>query len=144
MRLKRLRKVFQSLMIGVAIYPIVLVGVWVLVMIGVVATDLRIPTDTMPLVYGLVFGMLTVCLIDLLGMASVVMALVSAANLIEYAQLFVPGRTASTVDFIAGLAGVIVASVLVWVARTLVQRVNRQEKVAHPDTDQDVSDRKLA
>ena len=132
MRLDQLRKFFQSLIISVAIYPIVLVGVWLLVLIGVVAADLQMPTDSMPLVYGLVFAVLTFSLIDLLGVASVVMALISAANLIEYAQLVVPGRTASLVDFIAGLAGVLVAAVLVWAARTLLQRAHPEDKGIHP------------
>jgi len=96
-------QILKSLMIAVAIYPIVLVGVWGLVMIGVLAADAQMPTDSMPLVYGLVFATLTVSLIDILGVASVVMALISCANLIEYAQLVVPGREASVVDFIAGM-----------------------------------------
>ncbi len=132
MRLERLSRVFQSLIISLAIYPIVLVGVWVLVTIGVVATDLQIPVDTMPLVYGLVFAGLTLALIDLLGVASVVLALVSGANLIEYAQLLVPGRTASVIDFIAGFAGVVVAVVLVWAARMLVKRTQEDADPSHP------------
>ncbi|MCP3969663.1 MAG: hypothetical protein GY717_04980 [Rhodobacteraceae bacterium] len=119
-------------MISIALYPIVLVGVWALVMIGAVAADLQVPTDTMPLVYGLVFAGLTVALIDLLGLGSVVLGLVSSANLIEYAQLVVPGRTASAVDFMAGLAGVLVGALLVWAARSLVQRNRRVEEIILP------------
>ncbi|MDJ0629764.1 MAG: hypothetical protein QNJ44_16010 [Rhodobacter sp.] len=122
MNLETLRSILQSLLISVAIYPVVLLGVWGLIALGALATDMHMPTDTMPLVYGLVFAVLTVALIDLLGVASVVLALVASANLIEYAQLLVPGRSASAIDFIAGLAGVVVAAVLVWTARTLVQR----------------------
>lgn len=133
MRLAWLRRLLQSLMISVAIYPIVLIGVWVLVMIGVIAADLQMPSDTMPLVYGLVFAVLTIALIDLLGVACVVMGLISSANLIEYAQLVVPGRTASAVDFIAGLAGVIVATLLVWVARSLVQRAHHEDEIISPE-----------
>ncbi|WP_152912528.1 hypothetical protein [Candidatus Rhodobacter oscarellae] len=105
-----------------AIYPLVLLGVWALVWLGVVATNLEMPTDTMPLVYGLCFAVLTVALIDLLGYVSVIMGLVAIANLIEYAQIVVPGRSASAIDFIAGLAGIIVAALLVWAARTLLSR----------------------
>ncbi|MDJ0826291.1 MAG: hypothetical protein QNJ16_12375 [Rhodobacter sp.] len=123
MNLDRLRSILQSLLISVAIYPVVLVGVWGLLALGTLATNMQMPTDTMPLVYGLVFAVLTVALIDILGVASVVLALVASANLIEYAQLLVPGRSASAVDFIASLAGVIIAALLVWVARTLVQRI---------------------
>jgi len=133
MRFGWFRKFLQSLLISVAIYPIVLLGVWLLVLVGAVAADLHMPTDSMPLVYGLVFAGLTVALIDLLGVASVVMALISAANLIEYAQLLVPGRTASAVDFIAGLAGVIVAAVLVWAARSLIQRADPVEEILEPE-----------
>lgn len=133
MSLDQLRNIFQSLMISVAIYPIVLIGAWLLVWIGVVAADLEMPADSMPLVYGLVFAVLTLSLIDLLGVASVVMALISAANLIEYAQLLVPGRSASPVDFIAGLAGVLVAAVLVWAARSLVLRAHPEENTAETD-----------
>ena len=122
MYLEKLRNIGLSLLISIAIYPIVLVGVWALVALGALAADMHMPTDTMPLVYGLVFAVLTVALIDLLGVASVVMALISSANLIEYAQLVVPGRTASLIDFIAGLAGVLVAALLVWMARSLVER----------------------
>lgn len=126
MSLETLRSILQSLLISVAIYPVVLLGVWGLIALGTLATDMQMPTDTMPLVYGLVFAVLTVALIDLLGVASVVLALVASANLIEYAQILVPGRSASAIDFVASLAGVIVAAVLVWTARTLVQRI-------HPD-----------
>ncbi|MCG6901526.1 MAG: hypothetical protein LJE68_02490 [Rhodobacter sp.] len=134
---KFLRNLAQSLLISAAIYPIVLVGVWLLVFLGVVAVDLQMPTDAMPLVYGLVFAVLTFALIDLLGVASVVMALISCANLIEYAQLVVPGRTASAVDFIAGLAGVIVAALLITAARALVQRSAREEEIIPPELGQD-------
>ena len=123
----------QSLLISLAIYPIVMVGVWALVMIGAIAANLHIPVDTMPLVYGLVFAGLTIALIDLLGVAAGVLALVSSANLIEYAQIFVPGRTASAVDFIAGFAGVLVAVILVWAARILVHRSQREDEVILPE-----------
>lgn len=127
-------QILKSLMIAVAIYPIVLVGVWGLVMIGVLAADAQMPTDSMPLVYGLVFATLTVSLIDILGVASVVMALISCANLIEYAQLVVPGREASVVDFIAGMSGVIVAAVLVWAARSLVERSQPETEIIEAGT----------
>ena len=120
--LSRYTDLFQGLVIALAIYPIVLVGVFGLIVMGVVAAGLEIPTDTMPLIYGLLFSVLTVALIDILGLASVVMALVACANLIEYAQLLIPGRSASPIDFLASLAGVILAATLVWMARTLVQR----------------------
>ena len=123
----KLPKILNSIIISVAIYPVVLVGVWGLVALGVFAADMEMPTDSMPLVYGLAFAVMTVSLIDLLGYASVVMGLVAIANLIEYAQIIVPGRSASAVDFIAGLAGVILAALLVWTARTLVQRVETDE-----------------
>lgn len=123
MRFARLRKILQSLLVSVAIYPVVLVGVWVLVALGVVAANQEMPTDVMPLIYGLAFAVLTVALIDILGIASVVLGLVSCANLIEYAQLMVPGRSASAVDFVAGLAGVVFAAVLVWAARSLMARL---------------------
>jgi len=129
MRFGWLPRVLQSLIISVAIYPIVLVGIWLLMMIGSVAADQHMPTDTMPLVYGLVFAGLTVALIDLLGVGVVVLGLISGANLIEYAQYLVPGRTASVVDFIAGGAGVIVATILVWAARHLVQRAHLQDEI---------------
>ncbi len=116
------RTLLKSFLISAAIYPLVLLGVWGLIWLGALATDLHMPSDTLPLVYGLVFAVLTVALIDILGVASVVLALVASANLIEYAQLLVPGRTASAVDFIAGLAGITVAATLVWAARTLVGR----------------------
>lgn len=118
---------------SVAIYPLVLVGVWGLVALGVVATDLEIPMDVMPLVYGLAFAVLTVALMDLLGLASVVMGLVAVANLIEYAQILVPGRSASAVDFIAGLSGVIVAATLVWAARSILARVQPDDEAEIPD-----------
>ena len=122
-----LPNILNSIIISVAIYPVVLVGVWGLVALGVFAADMEMPTGSMPLVYGLAFAVMTVSLIDLLGYASVVMGLVAIANLIEYAQIIVPGRSASAVDFIAGLAGVILAALLVWTARTLVQRVETDE-----------------
>ncbi|MEL7114097.1 MAG: hypothetical protein AAGP08_00665 [Pseudomonadota bacterium] len=118
-----LPKILNSFLVSVAIYPVVLVGVWLLFALGVLAADLKVPTDTMPLVYGLAFAVMTVALIDLLGIASVVMGLVAIANLIEYAQMLVPGRSASPVDFAAGLAGVIFAAILVWSARSFVQRM---------------------
>ena len=113
---------FTSLLISAAIYPVVFLGVWGLFALGTLATAMHLPSDIMPLAYGLVFAVLTVALIDVLGLASVVMALVASANLIEYAQLVIPGRSASLVDFIASLAGVIFAAVLVWMARALVAR----------------------
>ena len=126
MNWETLRSILHSLLISVAIYPVVLLGVWGLIALGALATDMHMPTDTMPLVYGLVFAVLTFALIDLLGVASVVLALVASANLIEYAQLLVPGRSASPIDFIASLAGVIVAAVLDWTARALVQRTQAE------------------
>ncbi|MDF0600640.1 hypothetical protein P1J78_07860 [Psychromarinibacter sp. C21-152] len=118
----RIIELAKSFLISIAIYPVVLVGVWGLVALGTVAADMHMPADTMPLIYGLVFAVLTVALIDLLGVASVVLALVASANLIEYAQLLVPGRSPSAVDFVASLVGVVVAATLVWVARALVER----------------------
>lgn len=122
-----LPKLLNSFLVSFAIYPVVLVGVWLLFALGVVAADLKVPTDTMPLVYGLAFAVMTVALIDLLGIASVVMGLVAVANLIEYAQMLVPGRAASPVDFAAGLAGVIFAAVLVWSARSFMQRMDLED-----------------
>ena len=127
MALPRLKELGRSLIISVALYPIVLVGVWALVTVGDFAANWHVPTDTKPLVYGLAFAVLTVCLIDLLGVASVVLALISVANLIEYAQIIVPGREPSPVDFVAGLAGVILAAILVVSARALVHRVSGQQ-----------------
>lgn len=120
-------KIFNSLLVSVAIYPVVLVGVWGLVALGVVAADLEMPTDVMPLVYGLAFAVMTVALLDLLGVASVVLGLVAIANLIEYAQLLVPGRSASAVDFVAGFAGIVFAATLVWAARTFLTRINVED-----------------
>mgnify|MGYP006906424067 CR=1 FL=1 len=117
-----LRTILTSLVISAAIYPVVFLGVWGLFALGTLATDMHLPSDIMPLAYGLVFAVLTVALIDILGLASVVMALVASANLIEYAQLVIPGRSASLVDFVASLAGVFLAALLVWVARALVGR----------------------
>lgn len=125
----RLPKILNALLVSVAIYPVVLVGVWTLVALGVLAANLEMPTDAMPLVYGLAFAVMTVALIDLLGVASVVLGLVAVANLIEYAQILVPGRSASPVDFVAGLAGVVFAAVLVWVARSLMLRVHSEDPV---------------
>ncbi len=118
----QLRPIFRNLLIGIAIYPVVLLGVWGLIALGTFASVWHIPADSMPLVYGLVFAVLTIALIDILGIATVVLALVSIANLIEYAQMFVPGRTPSAVDFAASLAGVVLAATLVWSARVLVGR----------------------
>jgi hypothetical protein len=126
----RIRTLFVGISISVAIYPIVLLGVWGLLWLGTTASDLHLPSDTQPLLYGLVFAALTLALIDILGIASVVLALVSCANLIEYAQLLVPGRSASTVDFLASLAGIVVAATLVWMARSLVQRHQARESAA--------------
>lgn len=141
MRSLKLPKFFSSLLVSVAIYPVVLVGVWGLVALGVVATNLEMPSDTMPLVYGLTFAVLTIALFDLLGPACVVMGLVSVANLIEYAQLMVPGREASAVDFIASLSGVVLAALLVWTARSLLQRAETEETEADvPDITTDPAD----
>ncbi|MDF0596027.1 hypothetical protein [Psychromarinibacter halotolerans] len=123
----RLIEILKSLLVSLAIYPVVLVGVWGLIALGSFAADMHMPADTMPLIYGLVFAGLTVALIDILGVASVVLALVSSANLIEYAQLLVPGREASTIDFVAGLAGVIVAATLVCSARALLERQSKAD-----------------
>lgn len=128
----RLSRILNAMLVSVAIYPVVLVGVWGLFALGVFAADMEMPTDVFPLVYGLAFAVLTFALIDLLGIASVVMGLVAIANLIEYAQLMVPGRTASTIDFIAGLAGIVLAATLVWAARTLLQRLAVEDP---PDPD---------
>ena len=117
----------NSFLVSFAIYPVVLVGVWALFALGILAADLEVPTDTMPLVYGLAFAVMTIALIDLLGVASVVMGLVAIANLIEYAQMVVPGRSASPVDFAAGLAGVIFAAILVWSARSFMQRMEIED-----------------
>ncbi len=136
MTLTRLKSLGQSLLISIALYPIVLVGVWGLLAAGVVAANLQVPTDSMPLIYGLVFAVLTVSLIDLLGVATVVLALISAANLIEYAQIVIPGREASPVDFIAGLGGVIFAAVLVVAARAFVQRAPKVPDSADGPTGQ--------
>ena len=122
-----LRNFGTSLIISIAIYPIVFAVVWGLVFLGSLAADLNMPSDIMPLTYGLVFAVLTVALMDILGVATVVMALIACANLIEYAQLVIPGRSASLVDFIASLAGILVAAVLIWMARTLVQRHHQTE-----------------
>lgn len=122
MRRETLFRLGQGLLISVAIYPLVLVAAIGLAALGAYAVNHSLPMDMMPLVYGLAFATLTVALIDILGVASVIMALIACANLIEYAQLLVPGRNASAVDFIAGLSGVLVAAVLVWTARTLVER----------------------
>lgn len=133
MRALRLPKFLSLLLVSVAIYPVVLVGVWGLVALGTIAANLEMPRDTMPLVYGLTFAVLTVTLFDLLGPASVVMGLVAVANLIEYAQLFVPGRQASTVDFLASLAGIVFAATLVWAARSLLQRAEAGDAMDVPD-----------
>ena len=107
-----------------AIYPIVLLGFFGLIALGTFAADMHMPADNMPLVYGLAFAVLTVALVEILGVASVVMALIASANLVEYAQLLVPGRSASAIDFIASLVGVLVAATLVWMARSFVERSN--------------------
>ena len=126
--------ILTSLMISAAIYPVVFLGVWGLFALGSLATDMHLTSDIMPLAYGLVFAVLTVALIDILGVASVVMALVASANLIEYAQLVIPGRSASLVDFVASLAGVIFAAVLVWIARALVARHHAQQDAGGAET----------
>jgi hypothetical protein len=126
--------ILTSLLISAAIYPVVFLGVWALFALGSLATDMHLPSDIMPLAYGLIFAVLTVALIDILGVASVVMALVASANLIEYAQLVIPGRSASLVDFMASLAGVIFAAVLVWMARALVARHHAQQQAGSAET----------
>ncbi|WP_172297550.1 hypothetical protein [Pseudoruegeria sp. HB172150] len=117
----------KNFLISIAIYPVVLIGVWALIALGTYAADMHMPADTKPLVYGLVFAVLTFALIDILGVATVVLALVSSANLIEYAQLLIPGRSASPVDFLAGLSGILLAATLVWTARSLVNRGQPEE-----------------
>lgn len=124
---ERLRHISRNLLISLALYPLVLLGIWGLMALGTLAANWHISADSMPLIYGLVFAVLTLCLIDILGIATVVLALVSIANLIEYAQLLVPGRTPSAVDFAASLAGVIVTALLVWSARVLVGRHTPEE-----------------
>lgn len=119
----RMTNLGRSILIAFALYPIVLVGVWGLFAAGLVAAHWHLPTDSMPLVYGLIFAVMTVMLIDLLGVATVVLALISIANLIEYAQFIIPGREPSAIDFVAGLAGVISAAILVVSARAFVQRL---------------------
>lgn len=133
MRALKLPKFLSSILVSVAIYPVVLVGIWGLVALGAIASNLEMPRDTMPLVYGLTFAVLTVTLFDLLGPASVVMGLVAVANLIEYAQLIVPGREASAVDFVASLGGIVFAATLVWAARSLLQRSEIIEDSDVPD-----------
>ena len=58
------RHFLQAALISIAIYPIVMIGVWLFVALGVVATDQHLPTDTMPLIYGLIFAALTLALIE--------------------------------------------------------------------------------
>ncbi len=120
--MKKFRSLGHSLVIGFAVYPVIFLGVIALVALQVFADHLHLNSDTVPLLYGLVFAALTIVLIDLAGIASVVMALIASANLIEYAQIMIPGRTASAVDFIASLAGVICAAVLIWLAHSLAAR----------------------
>lgn len=122
--------VLHNFLVAVALYPVALLGVWVLVALGEVAVNLQLPADAMPLVYGLVFAVLTLTLLDLLGVAASVLALVSCANLIEYAQIVVPGRSPSWVDFTAGLCGVVVAATLVWASRALITRRTRTQPEA--------------
>lgn len=124
MRIKGLRDVAHTLILTLAVYPIVLLGLLALIYLGVFADQQHIPADTMPLVYGLVFAALTFFLVEVLGLASAVPAVISGINLIEYAQLVIPGRTASLIDCIAGLAGVFLAAVLIWVAHKLVHRTD--------------------
>jgi len=131
----RMRFVSRNLLISLALYPVVLLGVWGLMALGTFATNWHISADAMPLIYGLVFAVLTLCLVDILGIATVVLALVSIANLIEYAQLLVPGRTPSPVDFAASLAGVLIAAILVWSARALVGRHAEPDTAAAPALD---------
>ncbi len=117
-----LKAAWKTLMIGFAIYPIIFLGVFALVTLQVFAERLHLTADTIPLLYGLVFAALTFALVDLLGLASVVLALVSGANLIEYAQIIIPGRSASAVDFMASLAGIIGAALLIWLAHSFAHR----------------------
>jgi len=124
--------VLKNFIIAIAIYPVVLLGFWGLNALGALAVDWHIPADSMPLIYGLTFAALTVTLLSILGVATVVLALVSIANLIEYAQLFVPGRSPSAVDFVAGFAGIIVAATLVSMARSLVRRSGRDTPPQDP------------
>ena len=124
MRRERLQKFLNSVLICAAIYPVVTIGVWGLMALGGLAADWHLPTDTKPLINGMIFAVLTVSLIDFLGVASVVMGLIAIANLIEYAQIVVPGRSASAVDFLSGMAGVVIAAILVWAARSFVQRMD--------------------
>ena len=126
----RLRHFLHAALVSIAIYPIVMIAVWLFVALGVMATDQHLATDMMPLIYGLIFAALTLALIDLLGVAAVVMALIAGANLIEYAQLVVPGRAASPVDFTAGMAGVVLAALLVCTARALLQRIQPETENA--------------
>jgi len=118
----KMSDILKNFTIAVAIYPVVLIGFWALNALGTLSMNLHIPADSMPLLYGLVFAVLTVTLLGILGVATVVLALVSTANLIEYAQILVPGRSPSAVDFAAGLAGILVAATLVTFARSLVAR----------------------
>lgn len=124
------RKIGLSVMIAVAIYPLVFAVVLGLVYLGALAADLQMPSDMMPLIYGLVFAVLTVALVDIIGVATVALALISCANLIEYAQLLIPGRSASLIDFLASLSGIFVALVLIWMARKLVERHFPSEETA--------------
>lgn len=110
------------LLISTALYPIVLLSAWALLALGSVAATWHLSADTPPLVYGLVFALLTVSLLGLLGMATVVLVLVASASLIEYAQILVPGRAPSAIDFAAGIGGILGAALIVWAARALVQR----------------------
>ncbi len=121
-RMKNIKTFGRSLVIGFALYPVIFLGIIALVALQVFAEQLHYSADTVPLLYGLVFAALTIVLIDLMELASVVMALIASANLIEYAQMVIPGRNASAVDFIAGLSGVIVAALLVWIAHSVSNR----------------------
>lgn len=122
MRRERLRDLGRLLMISAAVYPIVFVGAWGLLLIGSFATGWNLPADATPLLYGLAFAVLTVALYDILGLASVVLALIASANLIEYSQLIIPGRSASMVDYAASLFGVVFAAALVAAAKALAKR----------------------
>lgn len=124
MRIKGLRDVGHTLILTLAVYPIVLLCLLALIYLGIFADQQRLPADTMPLVYGLVFAALTFFMVEVLGLASAVPAVISGINLIEYAQLVVPGRSASVIDFIAGLSGVFLAAVMIWVAHKLVHRAH--------------------
>ena len=123
--MKTLKTLGQSLIIGFAVYPIIFLGAVALIALQVFAEQMHISSDTIPLLYALVFAVLTIALVELLNIASVVLVLTASATLIEYAQILIPGRSASAVDFVASLAGVICAAVLVWLAHSFAARNRR-------------------